>query len=167
MCIRDRPQSLIDELYQGAYQFKENHKSTNVSNKGGYQTPTFDWKYFHPQGTEYINKIVDDIFTYPGHSFSVKVESWWYNINGKGHWNIPHTHPNSDFALVLYLTDSDGLLNLMSPFPQRNFDYNGGHISVDANKGDIVMFPSDINHYVLPNPREEDRVSISMNLQLC
>ena len=87
------------------------------------------------------------------------------HINGKGHWNHPHTHPNCDFALVLYLTDSDGLLQLMNPFPQRKFD-KGSHVSVDAKKGDIIIFPADIYHYVLPNPREEDRISISMNLQL-
>ena len=158
--IEGAPQQLIDELYQGAYQFKENHKSTNFSNEGGYQTPPFDWEYFHPQGIEYISKVVGDIFEF-------KVQHWWYNINGKGHWNTPHTHPNSDFALVLYLTDSDGLLYLMSPLPQRNFDYNRGHIRIKAKKGDIVMFPSDINHYVMPNQRDTDRVSISMNLQLC
>ena len=70
----------------------------------------------------------------------------------------------SDFALVWYLTDSDGLLNLMNPFLQRR---NSKNINVNAKKGDIVIFPSDIIHYVKPNQREEDRISISMNLQLC
>ena len=37
---------------------------------------------------------------------------------------------------------------------------------IDAKKGDILIFPSDLIHYVLPNPREEDRISISMNLRL-
>ena len=88
-------------------------------------------------------------------------------INGKGHWNIPHTHPECNFALVWYLTPSDGLLNLMSPFPQRrtgDIDSHGDHISIDAKKGDIIMFPSDINHYVKPNQKDTDRISISMNL---
>ena len=157
--IEGAPQQLIDELYEGAYRFKKKYPSETKSNEGGYQTPAFEWKDFHPQGIEYINKIVGDIFKF-------KVESWWYNINGKGHWNHPHTHPNCDFALVLYLTDSDGLLQLMSPFPQRKLVL-GSLVNIDAKKGDILMFPSDINHYVLPNQREEDRISISMNLQLC
>ena len=159
--IKGAPQQLVDELYQGAYQFKENHKSTNVSNQGGYQSPTFNLEEFHPQGIQYINSIIDNAIG------EFEVKGWWYNINGKGHWNLPHTHPGSDFALVWYLTDSDSLLQLINPFPQRNFDYKGGHISVDANQGDIIMFPSDINHYVKPNQRDIDRVSISMNLQLC
>ena len=156
--IEGAPQQLIDELYQGAYRFKKSHPSENKSNEGGYQTPALEWKDFHPQGIDYIDKVVGDIFKF-------KVESWWYNINGQGHWNSPHIHAGSDFALVLYLTDSYKLLHLMSPFPQRRI--NGDHIKVNANKGDIIIFPSDLVHYVLPNPREEDRISISMNLQLC
>ena len=163
--IEGAPLKLIDELYQGAYRIKEKYKSVPKSNQGGYQTPTLEWEMFHPEGKEYINNVVGDIFKF-------KVESWWYNINGQGHWNVPHIHAGSDLALVLYVTDSDGLLNLMSPNPMRLLDSEdyggeGDHMRVNANKGDILIFPSDLVHYVMPNPKEEDRISISMNLQLC
>ena len=162
--IEGTPLELVDELYKGAYRFKKEHPSENRSNKGGYQSPPFEVNKFHPQGIEYIDKVVGDIFKF-------KVESWWYNINGQGHWNVPHIHAGSDLALVLYVTDSDGLLNLMSPHPMRlldSQDYGGAgdHMRVTANKGDIVIFPSDLVHYVMPNQREEDRISISMNLRL-
>ena len=157
--IEGAPQQLIDELYQGAYQFRDNYPSVdNRSNEGGYQTPFLDWKDFHPQGIEYIDKVIGDMFKF-------KVDGWWYNINGKGDWNTPHTHPDCDMALVLYLTDSNGLLQLMSPFSQRKLR-SSSHVGINANKGDIIMFPSDINHYVKPNNKEEDRISISMNLLL-
>jgi len=157
--IEGAPQQLIDELYQGAYQFRDNYPSVdNRSNEGGYQTPFLDWKDFHPQGIEYIDKVIGDMFKF-------KVDGWWYNINGKGDWNTPHSHPACDLALVLYLTDSNGLLQLMSPFSQRKLR-SSSHVGINANKGDIIMFPSDINHYVKPNNKEEDRISISMNLLL-
>ena len=159
--IEGAPLELVDELYKGAYRLKERCPSENRSTQGGYQTPLLEWKYFHPQGTEYIDKVVGDIFKF-------KVKEWWYNINGQGHWNLPHTHSNSDFALVLYLTDSDGLLCLINPFAQRaSNDSEKDYVRFNLKKGDIIIFPSDLVHYVLPNPREEDRVSISMNLQLC
>ena len=163
--IEGTPLELVDELYKGAYRFKKEHPSENRSNKGGYQSPPFEVNKFHPQGIEYIDKVVGDIFKF-------KVESWWYNINGQGHWNVPHIHAGSDLALVLYVTDSDGLLNLMSPHPMRLLDSEdyggeGDHMRVNANKGDILIFPADLVHYVMPNQREEDRISISMNLQLC
>ena len=112
---------------------------------------------FHPQGIEYIDKVVGDIFE------KFEVTHWWYNINPKGAWNLPHSHGGADYALVWYLTDSDGLLQLMNPHTSRK---NSQDVSFNAKKGDIVLFPSDLVHYVLPNPREEDRISISMNLQL-
>ena len=161
--IEGTPQQLVDELYKGAYQFKELYSDTIPrSNQGGYQTPTLDWNKFHPQGIEYIDKIVGDMFKF-------KVESWWYNINGEGHWNIPHSHPGVDLALVLYVTDSDGLLAFMNPNYRRILTCGevGDHVAINAKKGDIVIFPADLVHYVLPNPKEEDRISISMNLQLC
>ena len=166
--LEGTPQELVDELYKGAYRFKKSYPSETKSNEGGYQTPAFDWEKFHPQGIEYINDTVRDVFAKeesPSYK-NFKVQQWWYNINGKGHWNHPHTHPNCDFALVLYLTDSDGLLQLMSPFPQRNLVL-GSQVNIDAKKGDIVIFPSDLMHYVMPNQRDTDRISISMNLQLC
>ena len=163
--IEGAPLKLIDELYQGAYRIKEKYKSVPKSNQGGYQTPTLEWEMFHPEGKEYINNVVGDMFKF-------KVKSWWYNINGQGHWNTPHTHPEVNLALVLYVTDSDGLLTFMNPHPMRLLDDQfygglGSHGGIKANKGDIVIFPSDLVHYVKPNPRKEDRISISMNLQLC
>ena len=156
--IEGTPQQLIDELYQGAYEFKKQYPPEDRSNEGGYQTPPLEWKGFQSQGREYIEKVIGDTF-----KFKLEVESWWYNINGKGHWNTPHVH-TKEYALVWYLTDSNGLLRLMDPFPQS---HNSEHMTVHGKKGSIVIFPSDLIHYVKPNPKEEDRVSISMNLQLC
>lgn len=162
--IEGTSQQLLDELYQKAYEFKKEYPSNQKSNQGGYQSPSFEWKNFHPQGIEYVNKIIDESFE---KKFKISKCQWWYNINPKGAWNLPHTHPNCDIALVWYITDSDRLIQLMSHHPQRKILRSGDHISIDAKKGDILMFPADIYHYVLPNPREEDRISISMNLQLC
>ena len=124
------------------------------------KTSQFNWQEFHPQGKEYIEKLITDIFT----NYLVSISGWWYNINLKGSWNTPHSHGGSNYALVWYLTDSNGLLRLMDPFPQR---HNSEHMTVHGKKGSIVIFPSDLIHYVKPNPKDEDRISISMNLQLC
>ena len=49
--IEGTPQVLVDELYQGAYYFKDKYPSENRSSEGGYQTPAFDWDKFHPRGS--------------------------------------------------------------------------------------------------------------------
>ena len=172
------PQQLIDELYQGAYKIKERYESTTMSNQGGYQSPPFSFDEFHPQGIEWIDSILVDVFdeikvnaAWAGKDYYEKIDvtTWWYNINGKGHWNMPHTHPGSDLALVLYLTDNsgdDGVLSFINPFSIRRID-GLSEFSLNTKKGDVLIFPSDVVHFVMPNKREEDRLSISMNLRLC
>ena len=87
---------------------------------------------------------------------------WWYNINPKGSWNAAHTHRGVDMALIWYLTDSYGTLNLINPSRIKGEQ----NLNLNPNKGDIIIFPGDIVHYVMPNPKETDRVCISMNLKL-
>ena len=43
------PHQLIDELYRGAYVFKEKYPSETRSNEGGYHSPSLEWEEFHPQ----------------------------------------------------------------------------------------------------------------------
>ena len=155
-------QQLVDELYEGAYQcFKKYPSIDKTSNQGGYHSPAFEWKNFHPQGIELIQKVV-----YKAIEQDFNVTSWWFNINGKGGWNMPHSHAGRgiDLALILYLTETDDLLTLVNSNPTLN-DPMG--YSPHIKKGDILIFPSDLVHFVMPNQREEDRVSISMNLRLC
>ena len=169
------PQPLRDELYYGAYNYKERYESTTKSNQGGYQSPSFNFDEFHPKGIVWINRVLVDVFdeikvnaAWAGKDYYEKIDvtTWWYNINGKEHWNMPHTHPGSDLALVLYLTQTDNLLSFINPFSSRRID-GLSEFSVNTQKGDILIFPADVVHFVMPNPREEDRISISMNLQLC
>jgi len=165
--IEGAPQIIIDELYQGAYKIKKIYPSDNRSNEGGYQTPPLEWEIFNPEGKEYITTVVSKILEGEQSPFykNFKVQHWWYNISGKGHWNTPHTHPLATLALVFYLTDSNGLLTFLNPHPQRAIHPQS--VSINAKRGDVVVFPSELYHYVLPNTKEEDRISISMNLQLC
>jgi len=156
--IEGAPQLLVDKLYQGAYSCRSRNdmESLSISNIGGYQSPGLIFKDFHPQGIEYVNKILGDIFE------NFRVQTWWYNINSKGDFNKPHIHAASDYALVWYLTDNEEKLVLMNP-SQR---INSHDIMPPCLKGDILIFPADIMHYVLPNDKEDDRICISMNISI-
>ena len=155
--IKGTPQELVDELYNAAYRCKENFTSINKSNEGGYQSPLFSWKEFHPNVAHYI----EDILKRENLSDN-KITEWWFNINSKGAWNTPHTHPGFKYALVLYLTDSyDSPISFINPFSYRN---GQGYQSLNTKKGDIVIFPSDMIHMVFPNKSKYDRISLSMNI---
>ena len=163
--IKDIPSPLVDELYDAAYRIKANtNEMVNRSNQGGFQTKQFEWEAFHPQGKEYIKSILDEIFKI----YYWKISGWWYNINPEGASNIPHVHPAVQFVLIIYLTDGDGLLHLFNPNVSRVHMENI-HLttaSPEVNKGEMLIFPADIVHYVNINRRKEDRISISMNIQI-
>ena len=160
------PQLLVEDLYKNAYQCRDNIKGVEISNVKGYQSPFFNWEQFHPEGRRYITSIVDDILK-DNICKQFKVEGWWYNINPKGAFNNPHTHPYSDLALIFYLTDNYKCLRIINPFahlrPKLGISQNK---VIDAKKGDIIIFPSDIIHFVTPNNEETDRVCVSMNITL-
>ena len=156
--IQEASQQLIDDLLEGADECKNSVACNKRSNQGGYQSPSFSWEIFHPQGIEYVNKILGDIFE------DFRVQSWWYNINSKGDSNNPHTHTASDYALVWYLTDNEEKLVLLNPI-QRLLRKDQTAVP-NTNKGDVLIFPADIVHYVLPNDKEDDRICISMNISI-
>ena len=161
--IKDVPSPLVDELYDAAYKIKENStEMIDKSNQEGFQSIQYEWKDFYSQGKEYITSVVDNIFK------NYEMKGWWYNINPKGSWNTAHAHPGSDFVLIIYLTDSDGLLYLLNPNIHRIYigDTNQELANPNVKKGEMIIFPGDIVHYVNQNKKETDRICISMNIKL-
>jgi hypothetical protein len=170
--LEDTPQWLVDFLYKDAYKYKANYKSENRSSKGGYQSPGLDWDYFPTEPKKYFNDLLSTLPVSTEANIQLegsKSPYWWYNINGKGDWNLPHVHPRSDLAFVLYLTDTDLEFTIMNPYHHTRINLDGHmqYTTPKINKGDIIIFPSDLPHFVMPNHNDIDRVSLSMNLQLC
>ena len=164
--IKGTPENILDEMIQGAYDCKENVKTANRTNVLGYQSPCFTSDLFHKNAFEYLRNQLKD--TLP----KFEIDVWWFNINGNGAYNTVHTHPECNLALIWYLTDDDNKLILVDPhWHNRAKLYESLHRDyqfrrMNAKKGDIVIFPSDLMHQVEPHQKEEDRMSISMNLVL-
>tara|TARA_R100000152_G_C6711383_1_gene138939 strand:+ start:218 stop:778 length:561 start_codon:yes stop_codon:yes gene_type:complete len=169
--LRGAPQGMVDVLYKDAYKYKANYKSENRSGKGGYQSPGLDWENFPTEPRKYFNDLLSTLPISTGCKIQLegnKSPYWWYNINGKGDWNLPHVHPRSDLACVLYLTDTDNELTIMNPHHHTRMDLDGHeqYSSPKMNKGDMIIFPADLPHFVMPNKNDNERVSLSMNLTL-
>ena len=63
--IQGAPQQLVDKLYKKALELKQSYKDNGLrrSNQGGFQTTQINWEEFHPEGIEYINKIIPGLHT--------------------------------------------------------------------------------------------------------
>lgn len=101
----------------------------------------------------------------------------WININHQGAYNVTHVHPDVDYTVVYYLTDDNSKIILHNPMiygmwnhltfldDQLKKEYN---MQVDypikPNKGDILIFPAFVPHYVESNTKAHERMSISWGM---
>ena len=102
----------------------------------------------------------------------------WMNINPKGGFNAPHTHPDCHWSGVYYVaqprpsTRSAGMIEFIDPRRELN-EYKAlrikayqGRRALLGQPGELYLFPSYLLHMVYPNDSEEERVSIAFNATL-
>jgi uncharacterized protein (TIGR02466 family) len=96
----------------------------------------------------------------------------WVNINKKNFSHHQHCHPNSIVSGVVYLQADkkvDKINFLKNDYEFLKFDkirwneYNSEQYSFPINKGDVVLFPSNLMHSVDKNKTDNTRISLSFN----
>ena len=103
------------------------------------------------------------------------------NNNRKGDYNKSHIHPDSHLSGVFWIKcpPDSGHLTFQSPhyFSQYNEvtsytkEFRDETIShptynVFSEEGRMIIFPSSLYHHVEPNKSDEDRISVSFNINL-
>ena len=161
------PGEVPSGMYEWCGEYQKNTECVEISNKGGYQSEAKDGLDDIP--FEYTDILREKLFFLP----SFKFQNWWLNVNYKGNYNIVHTHPLSDLAVIWYMTDNHGLLNIRNPLAHQRWrllevldNYILKDMNVNASAGDIVIFPSDIPHDVNEHMLDEPRICLSFNLKL-
>ena len=108
----------------------------------------------------------------------------WYNVNRYGDHHAPHTHPKCSLSGTYYVrVPSDqvrvddprarpGCISFYDPRTGANMitvgsesDARPAHV-VRPTAGTLLMWPSPMQHFVHPNLSEEQRISISFNLEM-
>ena len=170
--------SKIKELYQWAFKYKKQTEGVVISNIGGYQSKTVTDFNIIPH-FDIIKKATSFL---PPFEFS----NWWININHKGNQNVMHTHPGADLSLIWYFTDNNKSLKLYDPnnlghnrcflykafqqnkentFHEHGFGFNAEYWW-DCKAGDILIFPGDVPHAVMPHEHNSPRVSLALNIKM-
>jgi uncharacterized protein (TIGR02466 family) len=108
------------------------------------------------------------------------IETFWVNVNPKYAYNALHDHPLSVVSGVYYVQSDEksGCLRFrdprggkrMNPWPvdkdkksdQRHWD----RVSYKPTPGRLIMFPSWLEHDVEANQSDNERISISFNMNL-
>ena len=152
-------------MYDWSREYEKDTPSRGASNRGGYQS--IDKNGLDDIPFEYTDILREKLFFLP----SFKFQNWWLNVNYKGNYNIVHTHPLSDLAVIWYMTDNHGLLKIRNPVAHQRWNVLdklniGIEKSIHATAGDIVVFPADIEHEVESHELREPRICLSFNIDL-
>ena len=156
---------------------KKINKGVEISNCNGWQSNGFttpppavhsDFKNLFDN----IDKCVGDILNKIQYEKKLKLANYWFNVNGLGSFNRPHSHFGA-ISGVFYITvpKNSGNIVFMNPvnldgyLPEvKNFNE---HTSTTWNylpkENYCLLFPPHLKHYVEPNMNKQARISLSFN----
>lgn len=117
-----------------------------------------------------LNEFVQEVYA-PETSFSLYITQSWINFNTKGDSHHKHYHSNSILSGVMYFKTNDG--DAISFYGDRKDNihivntpnwWNMKRIAMPIFDGDLVIFPSTLEHGVEKITRDDDtRISLAFN----
>ena len=165
------------------YEKEKNEPSGQKTNIGGWQSlgNLIEDKRFI-KVLENVDKAFQTVYEKNNYIDEIKVavESMWINVNRPKDYNKSHIHPEVHWAFVYYIKvqEKSGDLVFEDPRIRRTMqtqaifkkDYynlsSAAIISLTPQVGDLIIFPSYLEHFVEPNLSKEPRISISGNIIL-
>jgi uncharacterized protein (TIGR02466 family) len=161
------------------YAQKELSSGRVVSNGGGWQSN--DLPLNTPELQELFRTITDklnELHRYFGFAPSMRqsISDAWININQKGNFNYTHNHPGKFFSCVYYVKGgpNKGNIEFTTPVEAHAYtihnhmvgahnSFSGHALAIPPITGELLIFPSWLNHLVRQNETAEDRISIAIN----
>jgi uncharacterized protein (TIGR02466 family) len=111
-----------------------------------------------------------EILNYKNNKF--KMTTSWFTKSNRNQESIYHNHNNCMFSGVLYLKidKNSGGINFNNPenirFQLKPTKYdilNARDFTIEPKIGNIIFFPSEMHHKILPNNSNEERISLAFN----
>ena len=168
-----------NQLIDYAYNLKEEDEGITISNEGGWQSHSFEVKNVDDVLQKFL---INCLAEFPVLDKSIKIKVFaWVNINKPGDCNTKHNHPGDDLAGVLWIKTPENSGNLVfeSPHHFNSFREIASYTEEFKNsnnyfqtyyfspiEGRMLVFPSHLQHEVLENKSNEDRISVSFNIDL-
>jgi uncharacterized protein (TIGR02466 family) len=103
---------------------------------------------------------------------SIRITQSWLNYTKLNGFHHEHDHPNSIISGVFYFS-ADKSKDIIS-FRRNDYkqiqilykeanDYNTMQTDIKVESGDLVLFPSNISHYVPQTENSKTRISLAFN----
>jgi uncharacterized protein (TIGR02466 family) len=162
----------VEAMKKEIYRLTQIQGSVRKSNYGGWQSDVHlhENAIFEPL-RDHVSGVCARVFKVKGARF----HQMWACINKKHDQNLIHSHTNNyNLSGVYYLNvpRDSGEIVFRDPRPGANqapnrlFKDDGDSEYLMPTEGLIILFPSYLEHFVLPNRSDNDRISMSFNLTL-
>jgi|TARA_R100001530_G_scaffold66501_1_gene47560 uncharacterized protein (TIGR02466 family) len=151
---------------------EQDEKGRIISNAGGYQSNLLDLKdeVLKPFRLSLMKALKEYYPIYESNK-NLRLQEYWFNINGHKAYNRLHAHAGAFISGVYYVKapkDSGDIyfqrktnLNLFKLDEVNKYNCEGYYEKPKENL--LLLFPSWCEHLVLGNNSKEDRISISFN----
>lgn len=176
----------LNALKKEIYDYIEKYSKigNKISNVGGYQSENIKFDIIIDKDYSEIEKLLNLSLETASKSINraLFIDNAWININRSSDYNSVHSHPNCILSSVFYLNipknSQEGEGNIVfhrnrshndfgldSAFNNPGIDdkYWSSRYLISPEDGDIIVFPSSLEHFVKPHYSDEDRISIAMN----
>ena len=155
--------------------FVEKQKLQNNGDNGNYRSK--NTYLFNNKQLSKIKKFCEDsVKIFSEEIFyleeNLKITQSWCNANPKGSIHHAHTHSNSIISGVFYLrlnNDNPPIIFNnefnwgIAPKIKKYNIFNSGQLIIPVKAGELILFPSSLNHNVPINKSETVRLSLSFN----
>jgi len=166
-----------EAMYKKIKELENTTDSVYLSNLGGFQSATdrFDMMTTDPVFQPLRNLILHVIekeLNFKAKKF--EVDRMWCNVNTRDDFNMIHSHGQFQFSGAYYVKapKDSGQIVFRDPRPAAitnefvTSQFNGGEVyRIEPEEGKLLIFPSYLDHMVMPSKFDDDRVSISWNIK--
>ncbi|MBW9260547.1 MAG: 2OG-Fe(II) oxygenase family protein [Candidatus Thiodiazotropha sp. (ex. Lucinisca nassula)] len=117
-------------------------------------------------------------FSQSGETFNFRIEGWG-NVLRHGQYHSMHAHPNATWSGCYYVNGNDevedqpfsGRFELIDPRPAASLNYAEssnlyGRFLLNPNPGQMIVFPSWMQHQVHPYFGDGERITVAFNVLL-
>tara|TARA_Y100000004_G_scaffold122007_1_gene137165 strand:- start:3698 stop:4291 length:594 start_codon:yes stop_codon:yes gene_type:complete len=165
-------------MYKKIKELQSKTDTVYLSNLGGFQSATdrYDMMTTDPVFQPLRNLILHVIekeLNFKAKKF--EVDRMWCNVNTRDDFNMIHSHGQFQFSGAYYVRapKDSGQIVFRDPRPAAitneyvTSQFNGGEVyRIEPEEGKLLIFPSYLDHMVMPSKSDDDRVSISWNIKV-
>jgi|TARA_B100001094_G_scaffold177055_1_gene171018 uncharacterized protein (TIGR02466 family) len=123
---------------------------------------------------KHIHQYLAELAVDPPYTL-VNLDESWYNYSQPGMWQEFHMHPESDISGIFYVTAPKDSGNIMFNPPASAYNFHKlthraknmqPNIWFEPIVGRLLLWPSYLEHMVVKNKSNEERISIAFNVKL-